>query len=447
MAYNAVVVKLENVRKHPGADRLQIAQALGYQVIVGMNVSEGDIGIAFPEGGQIDSEFLIANNLYRKHPQTNEPMGGFFESTGRVKALRLRGVISDCFFIPIKSLDYLNPPDMPVGTEFDRINGMQICKKYTNPSTQKAINAAKKQYKKPKWLPRFLVPLHQWLCINQAKYDPCPNFYKHFETSQLRSHNRAIEAMSNVTVYFHSKLHGTSGRTGYVKYKKKSVFSRFFSPKYCYVTGSRNVTFNPEGYGQSFGDSYYSGTNFRQQAHNIIKAAGLKRDEILYYEIVGYSSPAATIMPSHTMKWEDFKSSGFSKDEFDSLVSRYGEVVSYTYGCSEGAFDIYVYRIVQNGLDLPWIEVEKRCTELNLKPVPLLETHHEPKNVMDIARRLSEEADKDGQLREGVCLRVEKVDEGKHIFHSIFKAKSHTFAVLEGIQYTMSNYVDIEAVS
>ena len=75
--YNAVVCALTNLRPHPNADRLLIAMAAGYQVIVGLEAKEGDIGILFPEGGRLSHEMLMANNLYRKNPATGQPMGGY----------------------------------------------------------------------------------------------------------------------------------------------------------------------------------------------------------------------------------------------------------------------------------------------------------------------------------------------------------------------------------
>jgi hypothetical protein len=41
MAYEAIVTTLENVRKFEGADRLKLANALGYQVVVGLDSEEG----------------------------------------------------------------------------------------------------------------------------------------------------------------------------------------------------------------------------------------------------------------------------------------------------------------------------------------------------------------------------------------------------------------------
>ena len=87
--YNGIVCRLTGMRPHNNADKLQVANALGYQVIVGSDAHDGDVGIVFPEGGKLSHEMLLANCLYRKHPETGEVMGGYFETSGRIKTCLL----------------------------------------------------------------------------------------------------------------------------------------------------------------------------------------------------------------------------------------------------------------------------------------------------------------------------------------------------------------------
>ena len=55
--YKAKVVKL-SVKPHPNADRLQLGFVQGIQVIVGLDVQEGEAGAYFPCDGQLSEEFL-----------------------------------------------------------------------------------------------------------------------------------------------------------------------------------------------------------------------------------------------------------------------------------------------------------------------------------------------------------------------------------------------------
>lgn len=66
MSYYGIVSKLENVRLHPNADRLKLAVALGYTVVVGLDAKEDDVVILFPDDGQLSEQFCFENSLYNK---------------------------------------------------------------------------------------------------------------------------------------------------------------------------------------------------------------------------------------------------------------------------------------------------------------------------------------------------------------------------------------------
>ena len=51
MAYVGYVTVLKNVRKHSNADRLQVGECFGNQVIVSLDYKEGQMGIYFPVRG------------------------------------------------------------------------------------------------------------------------------------------------------------------------------------------------------------------------------------------------------------------------------------------------------------------------------------------------------------------------------------------------------------
>ena len=445
--YNAVVCRLSDVQKHPNADRLKTAKALGYSVIVGLDAQEGDLVVCFPEGGKLSREMGLANKLYRKHPDTGEPMGGYFGDNLRVKACRLRGQISEAFVTSVDSLSWIPKlPELGEGTEFCSINGHEVCSKYFTKATLRAMKQARKNYRKPWWVPKFLEKYHRDFVVNKKKFDPCPDFHEHFKTTKLRMYLGMIP--DDHIIHWSSKWHGTSGRTGYVVYDTRSWWQKLLRvpASYHYVTGTRKTVKNPIGYGDSVDDGYYAGSNFRQKIHNQIKEAGLKKDEILYYEIVGYDNQTP-IMPNHPLEWKTFKSEGFSKEEFQELIDQYGPVVKYHYGNKEGEFCFRVYRITQNGRDLSNFDMLERCEELGFIAVPQLSkttTNMDSKELMFYAKGLSERQDADGQFREGVCLRIEDSD-GKLV--KVLKYKSSNFCILENIKKNDVNYVDMEEIS
>lgn len=91
MTNAAIIVKLSNVRKHPNADKLQLASALGYTVVVGLEIKSGDLGIYFPDGTRIGPEFAAANNLVRLKDEAGNNIGGMFDNNRRVRTIKLRG--------------------------------------------------------------------------------------------------------------------------------------------------------------------------------------------------------------------------------------------------------------------------------------------------------------------------------------------------------------------
>jgi len=241
-------------------------------------------------------------------------------------------------------------------------------------------------------------------------------------------------------------IHNTSQRTGYVKYDNRSWWQRLlrFEPSYQIVTGTRNVVKNPVNFNRNdLEGGYYSGTNFRKEAQNRVVKNGLKKDEVIYYEVAGFSGPNTPIMPDHKLKWSELKAAGFTKEEFEKLKENYGETVTYHYGCNKGEFDIRVYRITQNGVDLSDKEMRERCEELDLTPVEYLGTFNTNDDLMEISKELAEQHE-EHQIREGVCLRLED-SEGKLL--KIVKYKSFLFACLEGIQANSEKYVNLEEIS
>src|SRR6185369_6632315 len=103
--YEAIIAKLTNLRPHSNADRLQLATVQGNQVVVGLDYTEGTLGIFFPTDGQLSMEFATANDLIaRRDETTGEKAGGFFDQNRRVRCQRFRGEKSDGYWCKLDSL-------------------------------------------------------------------------------------------------------------------------------------------------------------------------------------------------------------------------------------------------------------------------------------------------------------------------------------------------------
>ena len=80
---------------HPNAERLKLATVDGYIISTSIDSAEG-IYVYSPVECVINSDFLKVNNLYRQADLNLDPTKqGFFEESGRVKCIKLRGLASE----------------------------------------------------------------------------------------------------------------------------------------------------------------------------------------------------------------------------------------------------------------------------------------------------------------------------------------------------------------
>ena len=136
--YLAKVVELKNIRKHENADRLRIVSIDFQDVVIGEGLQEGDICVYFPVEATINTRFLSFTNSFRD-AKINEDLTtkGYFESNGRVRAVKLRGEKSCGCLFPIEELEkfvgeVFNKTNL-IGFEFDYYDDILICEKYVVP--------------------------------------------------------------------------------------------------------------------------------------------------------------------------------------------------------------------------------------------------------------------------------------------------------------------------
>lgn len=430
--HSAHVVELENVRPHSNADRLQLATVLGTTIIVGLNAKNGDKGLYFQSGLQLNNDFAVANNLIRKKdPETQKNIGGMFDENCRVRTQTLRGEKSDGFFIELISLgkygiDPVIYNNLKVGEYFETLDGKSLCTKWIPKNSKGKSGTGPNGAKAAK----------------KTKY---PLFKEHFATVQSRF---VIDQFNqNDYVILTEKLHGTSQRITNtpVNHEYKGI-KRFFANLFGFsinwwewedVVGTRRVILDSLDKVES---GFHGGT-LRQKAAAPFYGK-LRKGETVYYEVVGYESEDRPIMGR-------CKNSKVSK-EFEKS---YGKETVFSYGNKPGESSIYVYRISITtidgfSVDLPWDEVVKRCEEIGVNHVPELErgtigsfaktgdrmlgkgnqTRTESLNaIFDHYASRSSIVDPT-HISEGVCIRIDSLAQPK-----IFKHKSFNFKVLEGI--------------
>lgn len=454
----AYVVQIKELNKHPNADRLQIATIFGASVIVDLSVKEGDLGVYFPIDLQLSEEYCKINDLVRRKDENGNPAGGYLDPGKRnIRAMRFRGSPSEGLFMPLETLKYTGKTQFEVGEKFDNIEGHEICRKYIprgNPKdpTRKLGNKSRKKK----------VPI-------------APLFAEHADTEQLAYNIDAFKSGDQIEITL--KMHGTSGRTGYLPkfagYYHKIPFIRKLAnlkevPKgkaaynlyekavnmcvplynWGYVSGTRRVVLN------DFDGGFYGDNSFREPHAKFFEGKLLK-GETVYYEIVGFTTFGAPIMGS-------VSNSKISDKEFSKY---YGPTTVFSYGCNEEPIykenpsngssfsivvpqsDFYVYRMTMTNEDGDIVEytpdyMRYRCEQMGAKTVPVFwkgyipEIHDETNSltpgdyIKEIAEKYYDGPDPVGvtHVREGVVVRI--VDRPRF---TAYKHKNFNFKVLSGI--------------
>lgn len=416
--YCGYVTKLKNVRKHPNADRLVLADVFDSTVVVGANSQDGDVIIYFPCDGQLSKGYCDYNNLVRKKDENGNNIGGFLDPDKRnVKAIKLRGERSDGLVMPLSSLDYINKDlkDMlVVGDQITVLDGKEVCRKYIPRCKKPKVSNG--QIKKQK-----------------RKINEFPLFEEHRDTEQLDYNIASFKPGDLVSLTL--KMHGTSGRTAFLPSAGKNKIEHFIFklfPRYRYVTGTRRVVLEEFGEGGFYGDNA-----FRAKYHQLLKGR-LKKGETIYYEIVGYvdeNTPIMGVAKNSKMNDKDF-------------VKKYGDETTFSYGCKPGQNEIYVYRMTYtspdgNVIEYPWSLVKRRCEEMGINHVMDLDRFIYTTEE-DLYERVNKWLDIDDPIgkthvNEGIVARLED----KPIF-TAFKKKSFAFKVLEGLIKESADAPDME---
>lgn len=434
------IVKVEKLRKHPNADRLQIATFFGNDTCVALDVEFGEVGIYFPSDLQLSLEYCDANHLCRKDAN-GMPDSGYLEREKRhIKAINLRGEKSDGIYMPLTSLSFtgINAFEFNIGDTITVVNGIEICKKYI-PRGRK-VNTENCHW-----------------CKTKKKSAPiAPLFSEHADTEQLQYNLSAFHPGDQIEIT--EKCHGTSARTGHLpvlkKYKRSLldiIFKKEGKPiyEYGYISGTRRTIL--ENY-----DGGFYGSNAFREPHSKFFEGKLHKQETIYGEIVGFTHNGTPIMPTCENK----------KTQDKEFIKQYGETTVFSYGCeptgkrgqgiSERAVpqsEFYAYRMTSINEDGYVIEyspelLKFRCEQMGIKTVPLLWKGTIPEDVdnagdwvLKLAKQLAEGPSTidTRHLREGVVVRIvnrQKLES--------YKYKSFNFRLLEGIIKSEALEADIE---
>lgn len=344
--YLAKIINLTEFTPHPNpeANKLKCCTVDGFNIVCDINSEPGEY-VYFPALSQINPQFLSYANQYKKGELNADPtQTGMFEDNGRVKAIKLRGTISEGFVLPISYLiNFIvsstnKTPDYEVGQEFDCVQEgdkeFWINRKYVviqnQPSQHSSGHSKRSKVKK------------------YSKVDE-EQFRFHYDTVLIRKCPQVISPEN--MIHISTKVHGTSGISAYVRCKEGShsllqrfenwVCRRIFDPilglqtqplsenrVYDYLYASRTVIKN-QYYNENVTSGYY-GCDVWAEADKIVRPKLIK-GMTAYYEIIGF-------LPN----------GNYIQKGFDYGYVQPSANETYTYGKH---FGIRIYRVTLTNVD------------------------------------------------------------------------------------------------
>lgn len=361
--YVCSVINLPVKQAIEGLDNLVQVEVFGNTCLISKDSDPNILYLFFPAGCQLSEEFLYANNLFRD-TQLNADNGvkGFFEPNGRVKGLKLKGIVSNGFVIPIISLTEEQFTGLKKGDEFTDIHDITICKKYIAPSAMNASSVSTKDRNK----------------INRAVEDLLipTQFRFHDETSHLSKNLHDINP--NDIIVITDKWHGSSCILSKVYINSKlNLWQHFLNllgaqiqPKqYGYVYSSGKPKSNlPKGILRLDEKEKYKNKNGDYYSADIWKCAfddfkhTLEDGISLYGELVGYSQIGQAIQKGY-----DYGCVAFSKQ--GTVIKGDGTTLQ-----TPSQYKFIIYKITYTKPDgsfikFSWQQLKDYCAKYSLEHV------------------------------------------------------------------------------
>lgn len=368
--YVATIQRVGELHPIENSDRLSRAVVNGFDIVVPNTMKPEDIVVYVPVETVLCEGYLSKNNdfeisewernsnagevgaLLAKGDDESKALAkskvGFFNKTGRVRIVKLRGVPSCGYIAPVSSLVNYNENlagtdwESLIGVSFDEILGEKFCWKYIPPVKEKPTPGQGRWKKRQKKLNRFdrIIP---------------EVFSYHYDTQMLNANMWRFSPEDMVTITV--KVHGTSAIFCNIPVRRKlSIWEKvrkFFGAKietveYGNVYSSRSTIKNQ--YINPTANSYYK-TDVWGVVNDFI-APYIDKGMTVYGEIVGY-------VPGS-----------------ESMIQK-----NHDYGCQPGEWKFMPYRITTLNEDNT--KTEWNITEVDEWTRNLVATHPElGKNIM-----------------------------------------------------------------
>lgn len=333
--YVCTVVQINEVFDIPNADRIKRVVMFGNSIVVGSDVKKGDIMLYFVSGTKLNEDFCKYANLLDKAELNRDKVKGYISPTKlRVKAIKLKGIVSDGILVPLEALTFagVDWENLNVGDTFTDIGDVSICEKYFVP-VRSGGGTGEKKPKQNK--------LKELIIDNQFRFH---NDTEHFARNL---HKFDLETPVVIT----RKIHGSSLILSNVLITKKLKWWEKWLVK--------------------------AGVNIPTQEYGLIWSSGKPKSRLpkgIVSESNKWETPNQSFYTENI--WE--KAAKLMGDKVEKGISLYAEIVGrgiqgddYTYGQEYG---VYVYKITRTNPDghvdrFSWAQVKKYCEKYGLNHV------------------------------------------------------------------------------
>lgn len=354
--YLATVVEIGKLKPHPNADRLEIFEIYGGNVVVGKGqYKSGDLVVYFPIETKLSGEFLHWANLFDT-PELNADTNikGLFGGQQRVKPVKLRQIPSEGFVFPVSELAKffnVSAKVFKVGKSFDAVGDKVLLEKWV--PNVKSARSNVRQGNLPKWVQILPRPIRKLVAhhlynkkdsgISSLIVDG--QFKYHYSTPQLGRTMFLINPDDEITISH--KWHGTSAIYSRVLCHKRKTLWRKLLPsrneiikEYRNIYSSRSIIKNRE-------NGEYTADVWGKWAREVFDNNKVEDGMTIFCELIGYVSHSKMIQKSY-----DY---GFPVNENGMVVYR------MTNTDSDG-----------NVRELSFAEIQEYCRKHDLKTVPVL---------------------------------------------------------------------------
>jgi len=245
------VVEIDNVIKHPNADRLDICTIKGWECVSGRGqFLVGEKAVYIPIDSILPEE-LEAKVFGNSKIKLNKH---------RVRTIRIRGAVSQGLLVPLETLGIKET--VKVGSD---LTGELGVTKYEPKDVPSGMRTNLKKV---------------------TKANPNPHFHKYTDIKNIKNYN---ELFANSEIVVSEKIHGSSFRASFVKKDKLSLWEKtkkLFGLKvseYIFAYGSRNVQLHLQGSWKG----YYKTNIYAEMVHKYDLEDKLRDGEAIYGECFG----------------------------------------------------------------------------------------------------------------------------------------------------------------